>query len=236
MNFVAHVEVAHRVRATATPPEESDLSPVLVGAALPDFAAIGGFRLEPGATDGEVAEGIRLHHRADDAFHADDRFRALMGRLRTALTSAGVGRGAARACGHVGIELLLDGRLLAEQGVADRADALLGSIGRPSDEVLDTVAGARRASWEAHLVMVADRIDPSSYRIADLVAARLHRILSHRPRLALDQGDVELLAGALRGIQPAVDEVTHDLVADTASAVVRSLMVRAGRDQGMLWW
>jgi hypothetical protein len=220
MNFVAHVEVANRVSATVTPPPESGLSPVLVGAALPDLAAIGGFRLEPGATDGEVAEGIRLHHRADEIFHDDHRFRELMGRLRTVLISAGVARGAARACGHVGVELLLDGRLLAEEGVADRTDALLGSIGRPSAEVLDTVAGSKRASWEAHLLLVADRIDPRSYRVAGLVAARLHRILSPRPRLALDQADVELVAVALRRIQPAIDEVASDLVADTAGAIV----------------
>lgn len=219
MNFVAHVEVVNRLAPMTEPAARPGLPPVMVGAALPDMAAIGGFRLQPGATTGELAEGIRLHHRTDDAFHADERFRRLMARLRTELMAAGIGRGAARACGHVGVELLLDGHLLAEGDVADRVGALLWSVGRPTEEVLDAVPKAERVSWEIHLGLVAERIAPDSYRAAHLVAARLHRILARRPRLAFAEGDVPWLADSLLRIQPAVNDVADALVADTARAV-----------------
>jgi hypothetical protein len=219
VNFVAHVEVAHRLNPVGSPAPGPGLSPVLVGAALPDLAAIGGYRLAPRRSTGDLAEGIRVHHRTDDVFHADERFRELMGRLRSALAGAGFGRGAARACGHVGVELLLDGHLLADRDVAGRAGALLWSVGRPSEDVLDAVPPVERESWAAHLGLVAERIAPESYRAAHLVAARLHRILGRRPRLAFAPADTAILTGALRRIQPAVGEVAEDLVADSARAV-----------------
>jgi hypothetical protein len=219
VNFVAHVEVANRLQAAPAEAGGDGLHPLMVGAALPDLAAIGRFRLEPGASTGDLAVGIRVHHRTDDVFHADTRFRELMGRLRGELLGAGLGRGAARACGHVGVELLLDGHLLADSEVVDRVDGLLWSIGRPDDAVLGAVREVDRQPWADHLVQVAERITPESYGAADLVAARLHRILDRRPRLAFDDAQVPVLADALATVQPAVGAVAADLVADTAAGV-----------------
>ena len=218
MNFVAHVEVANRVVPTGGT-SGPGLQPTMVGAALPDMAAIGGFRLRPRGTEGALGEGVRLHHRTDEVFHADERFRELMGRLRSSLTAAGFGRGPARACGHLGVELLLDGRLQDDRKVVDRVDALLWSVGNPTADVVDAVPEAEQTSWADHLALVSERIAPESYRVVPLVAARLHRILARRPRLAFDEADVPVLSDELRRIQADVDEVANDLVTDTAVAV-----------------
>ena len=220
MNFVAHVEVGVRVSPpSATAEASSPLSPLLVGAALPDLAAIGRHRLKPNGAVGPLADGIRLHHRTDAVFHADHRFRALMAELRGGLRADGVGRGPARACGHVGVELLLDGHLLGDAEAADRVKALLAVAADPGPEILELVAPPRRSAWQDHLRIVADRIDPDAYGDPGRVAARLQRVLSVRPTLALADRDVEVLAERLGVIQPAIRKVATALVADTAAAL-----------------
>ena len=219
MNFVAHVEVAHRVSTRRTQTDRLSKAPLLVGAALPDLAAIGGFRLLARAATGDLAEGIRLHHRADDVFHADPRVRTLMGDLRGALLVAGVARGPARACGHVGVELLLDGQLMGDRQVTQRVDGLLDSIARPSKEVLSAVAQPDRNVWESHLTLVAARIAPQAYKDPALIAGRLGRILARRPRLALSPGDIDPLSRALYELEPEVGAVAGDLIAETARSV-----------------
>jgi hypothetical protein len=219
VNFIAHMEVGELARPAGPQQPGHRLRPFLVGTALPDLAGIGRFRLEPDSAAGELAEGIRVHHRTDSVFHADGRVRELMAQLRTALLASGLARGPARACGHVGVELLLDGRLLAEPSVADRADALLIEAADPGTELVALVAPDRRPAWRDHLGAIAERIAPAAYVDPDLVAARLHRILGRRPLLVLRDEHVVVVAAELRAIQPQVDAVAHAVVADTAAAV-----------------
>ncbi|HEY1116585.1 MAG TPA: hypothetical protein VGE43_02700, partial [Acidimicrobiales bacterium] len=102
MNFLGHVRVAMAV-------EPGPL--VALGAVLPDVESLVGQRLERARSRPEVARGIELHHRADAAFHDDPRFKAGWVALSRDLQARGVGRGASRAVGHAGGELLLDGTL-----------------------------------------------------------------------------------------------------------------------------
>ena len=215
MNAGGHIAVAHQLGTFGG----DDDTGVNLGAALPDLAAIGHFRLR-GATDDEaVAHGIDLHHRTDDAFHQHPWFTDRNRRLADRLGADGVGRGPARACSHVGIELLLDGELLrdpmrqaasteAYNGIVDRLDAL---------ETL--VDGDEQARWRRHLTRIAEVHLPDYYDDPEAVAALLHRILSARPRLALPTEQVTVVAAALADAQPDIAATASDLLADLRTEV-----------------
>src|SRR5262245_43693270 len=83
---------------------------------LPDFAAMVGVRVVSVA-HAAADDGCRFHHETDDLFHRAACFQSLCHAATRALSGAGVRRGPARAIAHVGIELLLDDWLAAEQGV-----------------------------------------------------------------------------------------------------------------------
>src|SRR5262245_25639403 len=106
MNYYAHARLASR---------RCDDAHFVLGAMLPDWTAWVGARLvrvdHPG-----LAAGIRFHHATDAAFHGGRRFAALVREAVDRLRAAGLERGPARGAAHVGIELLLDGALLAQGG------------------------------------------------------------------------------------------------------------------------
>lgn len=205
MNFVGHVAVAIEVEAAArsgesTPPASRAF---LVGAVLPDLAAMGRFRLlgrpDTGDTDGvELARGIDLHHRTDEAFHHHRWFRNHSGAVTAALGRAGLPRGAARACGHVGIELLLDGHLLADRPdlLASVASAVEG-IGHHLDRLEPLVSESQRPGWCQHIDRLSRWTVPDDYRQPAAVAARLQRILARRPRLAFPPAQISTVAATL---------------------------------------
>src|SRR5690606_20947871 len=96
----------------------------VLGAMLPDFAAMIRTR-PPRATLTSIERGIAFHHLTDHAFHDAPSFRQLTAAAMLELAGLGLGRGAARATAHVGIEILIDG-VLARESAARRAylDAL----------------------------------------------------------------------------------------------------------------
>lgn len=206
MNFLAHVQVA-----LAVEPHEL----VALGAVLPDVESLMGQRLEAARSRPEVARGIQLHHLADAAFHDDGRFKAGWVALSRDLQGRGVGRGASRAVGHAGWELLLDGTLVDEPGVTDAFDAAVAALGElagddgPSASRLVELARRHAAApiWQAYG-------DPG------LVADRLHRQLAHRPRLAFPAVELPLVAAGLAAAHGSVRSTGPGLLADVAASVV----------------
>ncbi|MEL7208256.1 MAG: hypothetical protein AAGK32_08520, partial [Actinomycetota bacterium] len=88
-----------------------------------------------------------------------------------------------------------------------------------------------RDGWRAHLARVAERLQPDLYRDPDDVAGVLHRICSRRSRLAFDESDIPVLAGALRRIRPDVADDAVRVVEASALAIEgsgRSPSLRAG--------
>src|SRR5687768_8762401 len=102
---------------------------------LPDLASMAGVRLDTTELPDDVAAGVRHHYAADAAFHGHESFIRLLRTVRTALADAGVARGPARAAAHVGVELALDGWLLAE--VAHAHDALSDALAARTAVPLD---------------------------------------------------------------------------------------------------
>ena len=117
MNLVGHVAVA--LRPGSTRPSTD----FLVGCMLPDLAAIAR-RAHGQARRATSGGGVAFHHACDAVFHESEWFRATNRDVRDALLDAGVDLGPARACSHAGVEMLLDGALVAER--TDRAFARAG--------------------------------------------------------------------------------------------------------------
>ena len=173
--------LSHAVLAAA----RHDDAAYVLGSMLPDFASMAGLRIRH-IEHHELARGVEFHHAGDDAFHGAPIFLDMMGDARDELEDDGVSMGAAMAVSHVGLELLLDGWLVAREGASTYRRALahahrLGHHVQWSDE-----EGEHR--WQGLCTRLAEAPVPEGYVDADFVTERLERILARRPRLAL-QGD-----------------------------------------------
>jgi hypothetical protein len=186
----------------------------LLGAVLPDLAPMAGIRLARAGLGGALGDGVRCHVRTDGVFHGLPAVRAGMGELRADLTRRGVESGPARAIGHAGWELMLDGTLLAVPAADDFRRAL--GAGEAALAVLDP---ADRPRWTAFLDRARDAPRPR-YDDTRWVAERLHAMLARRPRLALPLGQVPLVAAALARHVDAVGALAPAVLTDTAAAVV----------------
>src|SRR5262245_36143654 len=193
---------------------------------LPDLAAMVGLRVE-GVTHEATAAGHRFHLATDAAFHRSERFTALVLASTRALREAGLRPGPARAIGHVGVELLLDGWLAERHGVPALYEAALAR----GPALLETVA-FRAAGDAAPLGALCARIrgvalPPAAWCEPERLAARLVRILARRPRLALTSHELPALrawaASARVAVAPEApalfDGVCRDLAGLRAGAV-----------------
>ena len=183
MNYFGHAAVA----SWSAPVEAG----AVLGAMLPDFCGMCGARIAA-ADEAVVAGGIALHHATDAAFHRLPAVTGLMRELDEQLHRAGCARGPRRAVSHIGVELLLDGVLIDEPGY--RAAYLAGLGHRPALRWREAEGGARFA---ALLDRLRDRGVPDDLRRPDAVAARVHRVLAHRPLLAPSPGEHGAIRDAL---------------------------------------
>jgi hypothetical protein len=190
VNLLAHERVALDVAG--------DDPRTVLGSVLHDLESLVGQRLDRGA-DPVLDAGVAVHRATDAAFHDHPRFRAGCIGLTRALQARGVPRGPSRAVGHAGWELLLDG-LLADDtevtGAFGAATALLAELAAPAAADTDRLA-ALAERQRSQPIWVA-------YRDPALVADRLHRQLSHRPRLALPAAQLDVVAGVLADVQSEI--------------------------------
>lgn len=208
MNVFAHVAVA---RAAVGPDADDGF---LLGAALSDLASFGGFRLLGRSPDERIRAGMAFHHRTDDAFHQHPWFRQREVAARQALTERGLGRGPARACGHVGVELLLDGALHDEPGHRERFLRVVASAADRLPELAPLVRPEHEDRWCDHLRLVSSSTSLPAHDRPDDVARRLHRICSRRPRLAFDEAGVPEVAAVLGALAPGIAATGTHLVAE----------------------
>jgi hypothetical protein len=183
MNFFGHAWLAAKRRS----------DPAFVfGAMLPDLAGMLRLRVES-VRDPHLEEG-RLFHLATDAmFHRLSAFERLTRSSTRALREAGLRSGPARAVGHVGVELLLDGWIAERHGTPA---AYAPALGRGPSLLRSVVfRGQSDAAPLADLCRrIADaRLPPQDWCAPDRLAARLVRILAPRPRLALAASELPAL-------------------------------------------
>lgn len=195
MNFFAHAVVA--AWHTSEPR-------YVLGAMLPDLANMVGVRVER-AIDPELARGVALHHETDAAFHAAPHFTSLCADAIEALGHAGVERGSARAVGHVGVELLLDGALSQDAAALQSYRAALDFAQRSElGALLQTIQPDGADRLRHGLSRLAAAPLPAAYREPAFVAQRLRAILAPRPRLALRAGDLTHVQRWAEAVQPRV--------------------------------
>lgn len=201
MNFVGHLEVAVRCELGARGG---------LGAMLPDLAPMLGTRVDRDRLPPTVVTGVALHHATDGVFHGDPFVRASMATISEALLDAGFARGAARALGHVGFEMLLDAS--AHRGIGNLAPALAAGDDPSVAGVLGVRDGWRtlRSRFTAH---------PPRYDDPEWVAERLFHILDRRPRLRFERAAVPALAAALASVAPTVHAAAPALFTAVAAAV-----------------
>jgi hypothetical protein len=185
----------------------------LLGAVLPDLAAMVNVRVDRSRLGGRIGDGVRCHVEADAVFHDHPEFRAGSAALRRDLTRQGLDRGPARAVGHAGWELLLDGTLVGSPAetaywrALDVGEGALDAIGEPGRDRWVGFLGYRRRG-------------PGTLRYDDppWVAERLHDLLAPRPRLRFSRQALPTVADVL-GAHAAP-------VAAVAPAVLASLRAR----------
>jgi hypothetical protein len=192
----------------------------LIGSALPDIATMGRFRLKDRPSSEEVRAGVDLHHRTDDAFHSHRWFRRNSQIVAGELEKAGLARGAAMACGHVGVELLLDGQLLDRNpDLRPQVQGAIAAVGHTEHGLATVVGPDRQAEWLVHLGRIADWSLPEDYREPVAVAERLRRILERRPRLAFPFEQVHAVAEVLGRRQSALEAGSGQLIDDLRADV-----------------
>jgi hypothetical protein len=208
VNFLGHTHVA-----LALGHEDPAF---LLGVALPDLASMARVGLDRSELDGLLAKGVRCHITTDAVFHSDPAFRRGATAIRTELADRGLSRGAARAAGHVGWELLLDGTLVGSSTERTFWDAM-----GAGDAAVPAIAPPHRERWLRFLARWHVRPTPTlRYDEPDWVAERIHQMLAIRPRLRFPAGQRALVAQTLRHHAPMVTEVAEEVLA--RSAVRRS--------------
>lgn len=197
MNFFSHAVIAAR---------RSEDPRWILGSMLPDFVSMAGLRLESVTGDAPLERGVAFHHTCDDAFHPAPLFVELMEQAREELEDDGLDAGPAMAIGHVGVELLLDGYLVEQQGVTVGYRAAIEEAAHI--DVLLRFAGQEReqgsARWRAMAERLAHAPVPERYTEPAFVADRLVRILASRPRLAVPFGREPLVHAWARRAAPLV--------------------------------
>ena len=128
-------------------------------------------------------------------------------RMCEELQSAGVHRATARAVGHVGSELLLDGLLSTDaEARGAYARSLEPEVREPLAELLSLRGTMQPEELSALMARLSQAPLPEGYRDAAFVLERLRRILAPRPRLAFKPSDLEPTAAWLRKAQQTLHE------------------------------
>ena len=207
MNFFGHAVVASW--RTSEPG-------FVLGAMLPDFATMSRNRI---ASVGEPLDpGVAHHHQVDAVFHQASTFVQLCELISMRLENLDVRRGTARAVGHIGTELLLDGWLRSESVAQGRGVEVLyaaaldvGAADRLGSQVQwrDSNGAGRFESLRQRLVSYGL---PPDFASPETVAHRIARAVEHRPRLRVDSRDTDAVLRTLQEMQKVVENAASALM------------------------
>ena len=180
---------------------------------LPDFEAMVRIPLI-GVRDADMQRGIDLHHKTDEAFHHTPTFLAFCAHALDELTRTGVRRGTARAVGHIGSEMFLDGWLALEQ---DHVDDYLSALEVDVDGCLQWQDDGLAFS------KLRDRLTlwgpPRDYSEPTFVFARLQDALKRRPALAVFDDQSARVAEFLPSLQQIVERDAPELLTELRDAL-----------------
>lgn len=216
MNFLAHAEVARRLPGTG--------DAVVLGAMLPDLAHLVPVRVARQRLHGGLADGWACHLAADQAFHADPRFRGAIAGMARRLRDRGWPRWPALAAAHVSWELLLDGRWALRSDPATWFPAVLRS-----PAFLDLLDATERGHWERLVQLQALRPLWTAYVEPGDVAQRTWRRLQ-ATTVGFDASGTGDLAALLQEQLPAVEVLAEPLVEAGVAASLLGAPMAPGPD------
>ena len=201
MNFFGHAWIAQRNEAT----RGGARAQFVLGSMLPDFATMLGSR-PPQVTLPVVHDGIAFHHRTDDAFHGARSFLEFSRQASSFLSERGLARGCSRAVAHVGVELLLDGALAAEESANE---AYLSALDAGcTDHVASHIhwlANDVDARFRHLCLTLRERGAFAGHTPAEVIAQRLRNILASRPRLAMDDAGQSVVREWVVSARPMIE-------------------------------
>lgn len=204
MNFFGHAVVAGW---------HCSEPPFVLGAMLPDLAEILSARVTR-ATDPLIARGVRCHLATDRCFHRSEVFRSLESRALLELAAAGVAKGPRRGVAHIGVELLIDDELATDESARRVFHAALAWAAQGgADEAVEWTSSAPPALGGLCARLLEVALGPARLT-PERLAARLARILEHRPRLALAPRDVDAIACWAESAAPDVARRLPELISE----------------------
>jgi hypothetical protein len=223
MNFFGHAALAARHFADLTPaPSARDLPTLCLGAMLPDF--IGMLRLgRPTVTDAVLSRGIAFHHGTDEVFHELEAFQRLSRGAFAWLSERNLPRGPARAVAHMGIEMLLDEAFATDPHARE---AYVAALRVPLAERMHFPIATDAERLAALQQALLGRAESYQLPSAELVAERIRRSLSARPRLATDDAGQALLVTWIAAARPLVTAEAPGVL-----ATLRTRLANFGRAQ-----
>lgn len=206
MNFFGHAAVASSYGVEPR---------FVLGAMLPDFLSMLG-KVHITVGDAELGRGIAFHHATDAAFHDVAEFVRLVGEARSILSAGGLGKGAARAAAHVGVELLLDGALTRSP---TGRTAYLGALEHATTRELaiDWRYAREEARFRELMARLLEYGIPEEAPAPEAVARRLHRVLASRPRLSFPEDRTSAVAEWVVHARPAVVGCTQSILEELRS-------------------
>lgn len=168
----------------------------VLGSMLPDLLPMAGLNGPRAYHDHSVEEGHLFHLATDAVFHATQTFVGLNRSVLHSLRELGVSRGPARACAHIGVEMLLDAELVRnDRFLAAYESALSSAIEAPHllAPLLPTDLTQARHLCE-HLYERGGDVFATS---AERFSLRLGRTLASRPRLSPTTAELQIVSDYL---------------------------------------
>ncbi len=189
MNYFGHAAVA----------SFRSLEPRFVlGAMLPDLVPMAGVSVPRSLADEKLSRGVSFHLETDAVFHGARSFISWNRQALADLRALGVSRGPARACAHIGVEMLIDAELVArDEAFASYEAALRWLVDSPDALLPASTEDADRSRALCTHLLVRGRaaFEPSEERFA----FRLGRALALRPRLCPSAHELLMIAKYLSG-------------------------------------
>lgn len=172
---------------------------------LPDLAGMAGITLSALGEHPELALGVEFHLRTDAAFHQTEMFVGHNRRALQALRDLGVRRGPARACAHMGVELLIDAQLVTDPDYwSAYHEALVWGVEAfpvwsttKIGATNSTMSFVARLKLRGLLSILLERGRGVFEGSLERIHARLHGALAHRQRLAPSDPELQLISAWL---------------------------------------
>lgn len=188
--------------------------PFVLGAMLPDLTAMArvpNSRAQLGSPD--LKEGWEFHLKTDEVFHKTQCFQVLNRAALQHFTSLKIRKGPARACAHIGIEMLIDAHLAEDERYhAPYVQALRWGAQREGDLGCPSPIDEKRLS--ALLEHLADKGPVVHSTSPSRLAFRLERTLYDRPKLNPTDAELQLMVQYLcdfRSMHRVVEELLTEL-------------------------